>query len=80
MIVTEFTIRNRTDAPTEFVLEPWADQYVVQPRHALRVVVHSPSAVRLEWEVTDGIHILSVDGPTGTDASVYDGEIEVRGR
>jgi hypothetical protein len=78
MVVFEFRISNATSADVAFCLEPWGGRYRVPGHGVLRVVIEAPTNPVVEWELGEGTHALIVHEPTGTVATVYDGENAVR--
>jgi hypothetical protein len=78
MPLFEFRIANTTSRVVAFYLEPWGGKYTVASHRALRIVIESPSAPVVEWELAEDVHVLAVCDPAGALATVYDGENEVQ--
>jgi hypothetical protein len=69
-MITTVKITNREAGPLKFVLEPWADEYVVAPGEAVDILITSDTAPELEWELAPDGNIFAVLNPAGASAKV----------
>jgi hypothetical protein len=78
MSVLKFRISNSSAAVATFCLEPWGGRYRVPANGLLSVVIEAPTEPIVEWDLGDDIPTLIVQDPAGAEATVYDGENQVR--
>ena len=76
----ELRFSNATSLPRDFQLEPWVGIYTIAERSTLTVAIDSPTTPILEVEFQGGMTLVIVHGPADADATVYDGERQVRAR
>ncbi len=65
-------VTNRSDNPMIVYVEPWGDEYELQPIERLRVVIIAPTIRAIP--VSYGPDSITVEGWAGTTPEVWKGE------
>jgi hypothetical protein len=73
--VVPVIIRNTRSVPLRFLLEPWGEEYRVEPQSEVRIEFHGPGGESpiIEW----GEHAVTAYGWSGSTARVFVDQQEV---
>ena len=65
-------ITNRSDNPMIVYVEPWGDEFALQPMECIRVDILAPTSRAIP--IAYGINSVTVEGWEGTVSEVWKGE------
>ena len=65
-------ITNRSENPMMIYVEPWGDEFALQPVECIRVDILAPTSRAIP--ISFGVNSVTVEGWEGTVAEVWKGE------